>query len=44
MAAKVEKRPLTDNMKQFTDLLFPGRAVGAILAEETEYLFINLNR
>jgi len=26
MAAKVEKRPLTDNMKQFTDLLFPGKA------------------
>jgi len=26
MGAKVEKRPLTDNMKQFTDLLFPGKA------------------
>jgi len=26
MDAKVEKRPLTGNMKQFTDLLFPGKA------------------
>jgi len=35
MAAKVKKRPLTDNMEQFTDLYFPGPGEGSILAEET---------
>jgi hypothetical protein len=35
MGAKVEKRPLTDNMGWLTDLLFPGKASGAILAEES---------
>lgn len=35
MGAKVEKRPLTDNMEQFTDLYFPGKTGGLILAEET---------
>jgi len=37
MGAKVEKRPLTDNMEQFTDLFFSGKAEGPILAEETDY-------
>jgi hypothetical protein len=32
MGAKVEKRPLTDNMEQFTDLWFPLKVAGAILA------------
>jgi len=35
MAAKVEKRPLTDNLEQFTDLYFSGSGEGSILAEET---------
>ena len=36
MGAKVEKRPLTDNMEQFTDLYFPGNREGPILAVETK--------
>jgi len=44
MAAKVEKRPLTDNMEQFTDLYYLGSTGGPILAIEIDYLFINLNR
>jgi hypothetical protein len=37
MGAKVEKRPLTDNMDPFTDLCFTCNCVGPILAEETYY-------
>jgi len=44
MAANIEKRPLTDNMEQFTDLCWPGTPGGSILARENDYLFINLNR
>jgi hypothetical protein len=44
MAAKVEKRPLTDNIELFTDLCWPDYERGPILAEETNYLFINLNK
>jgi hypothetical protein len=36
MGAKVEKRPLTDNMDPFTDLYFPGNRGGPILAEESK--------
>jgi hypothetical protein len=43
MDAKVKKRPLADNMEQFTDLYFQGNWRGLILAIETDYLFINLN-
>jgi len=32
---KVEKRPLTDNMEQLTDLYFTNPGEGFILAEET---------
>jgi len=34
MAAKVKKRPLTDNMELFTDLDYPGSAGDPILAIE----------
>ena len=44
MAAKVKKRPLTDNMELFTDLDYPGSAGDPILTMEKDYLFINLNR
>jgi len=36
MGAKVEKRPLTDNMEQFTDLYFSGTGGDPIFAEETD--------
>ncbi len=35
MGAKVEKRPLTDNMDPFTDLYFSGSCGELKLAKET---------
>jgi len=43
MGAKVEKRPLTDNMERFTDLCCYDTQGELILVSEKEYLFINLN-